>query len=99
LAYAKGFLTARLARGKAVKLVSRELRQKGVADSIIEEVCSEVSLEHQQEQVLELARRRAVRLAGLDPQVRYRRLSGYLLRRGFPSALVNAAVRAVERQG
>ncbi len=99
LSYAKGFLSARLAKGKAVKLVARELRQKGVTDSIIEEVCSAITMEDQQEQVMELAKRRAVRLAGLDREVRYRRLAGYLLRRGFPTSMVNSAVRAVERQG
>ncbi|CAB4547396.1 MAG: hypothetical protein F2536_03860 [Actinobacteria bacterium] len=97
--YAKGFLAARLAKGKAVKLVARELRQKGVADSIIEEVCSAVSAQEQQDLADELARRRIVRMAALAPDVRYRRLSGFLMRRGFPSAVVSAAVRAAEKQG
>lgn len=97
--YAKGFLAARLAKGKAVKLVARELRQKGVADPIIEEVCSAVSAQEQQDLADELARRRIVRMAALAPDVRYRRLSGFLMRRGFPSAVVSAAVRAAEKQG
>ena len=99
LSFAKGYLSSRLARGKAVRLISRELRQKGIADHIIESVCSEVSLEDQRQQVMELAKRRAERLAGLESEVRQRRLSGYLLRRGFPGALVSQAVRLVERQG
>ncbi|CAB4571135.1 unannotated protein [freshwater metagenome] len=97
--YAKGFLAARLAKGKAVKLVARELRQKGVADSIIEEVCSTVSAQEQQDLANELARRRIMRMTALAPDVRYRRLSGFLMRRGFPSAVVSAAVRAAEKQG
>ena len=99
LAYAKGYLSSRISRGKAVRLISRELRQKGIADHIIETVCSAVSLEDQRQQVMELAKRRAQRLAGLESEVRQRRLSGYLLRRGFPGALVSQAVRQVERQG
>ncbi len=97
--FAKNYLALRLSRGKAVKLIARELRQKGVEDPIIEEVCSAVTLEDQREQLFELAERRAIRLAGLEPAVRQRRLSGYLMRRGFPAALVHAAVRSVERQG
>jgi regulatory protein len=99
LAFAKGFLSSRLAKGKAVRLIGRELRSKGVPDSIIETVCSEITIEDQREQVMQLAKKRAVRLAGLDAEVRRRRLSGYLLRRGFPAALVSQAVRVVERQG
>ena len=97
--FAKNYLALRLSRGKAVKLIARELRQKGVEDPIIEEVCSAVTLEDQREQLFELAERRAIRLAGLEPAVRQRRLRGYLMRRGFPAALVHAAVRSVERQG
>jgi regulatory protein len=96
--YAKGFLAARLAKGKSVKLIARELRQKGVADSIIEDVCSSVSAQDQQDLADELARRRIMRMAALAPDVRYRRLSGFLMRRGFPSSVVSAAVRAAENQ-
>ena len=99
LAFAKSYLSSRLTRGKAVRLISRELRQKGIAEDVIESVCSEISIEDQRQQVIELARRRAERLAGLESEVRRRRLSGYLLRRGFPGALVSQAVRLVERQG
>ena len=99
LAFAKSYLASRLARGKAVRLISRELRQKGIAEDVIESVCSEISIEDQRQQVIELARRRAERLAGLESEVRRRSLSGYLLRRGFPGALVSQAVRLVERQG
>ena len=97
--FARGFLAARLAKGKAVKLIARELRQKGVADPIIEEVCASVSLEQQQELANSLAARRIIRMAQLAPDVRYRRLSGFLLRRGFSSAVVNSAVRWAEKQG
>jgi regulatory protein len=99
VSFAKSYLSVRLGKGKAVRLISRELRQKGIPEPIIESVCSVVSLEDQRQQIMELARRRAERLAGLESEVRQRRLSGYLLRRGFPGALVSQAVRLVERQG
>lgn len=98
-AYARGFLEARLAKGKAVKLIARELRQKGVADPIIEEVCGAISQEEQQELANQLASRRIQRMLALAPDVRYRRLSGFLMRRGFPSAVVTTAVRWAEKQG
>ncbi len=98
-AYARGFLAARLARGKAVKLIARELRQKSVANTIIEEVCGAVSQQEQQELANQLATRRIQRMLSLAPDVRYRRLSGFLMRRGFPSAVVTAAVRWAEKQG
>jgi SOS response regulatory protein OraA/RecX len=49
---------------------------------VIADVLDETDL-NEQEAALELARKRAPRLANLEPQVRKRRLSQYLARRGY----------------
>jgi regulatory protein len=46
------------------------------------------------ERALELARKRAARLSGLEPAIAFRRLYGLLLRRGFGSREAQDACRA-----
>ena len=45
------------------------------------------------ERALDLARKRAARLSGLEPATAYRRLYGLLLRRGFGSRVAQDACR------
>jgi regulatory protein len=68
------------------------LRQKGVADEVTE--VAMVAAGDESDRALALARRRAGRLAGLDPAGAYRRLYGLLLRRGFGPAVAREACRA-----
>ena len=97
--FAGAYLSSRLAAGKSVNAIRRELARKGVAASIIDFVCADVSLAEELERATALAKKRFQKLAGLEPAVARRRLQGYLARRGFASSVVISALREVERAG
>ena len=69
-------------RPRGARLLSQELRQKGVDREVIASVLEETEL-NEYDAALELARKRAQRLANLDERTRERRLSQYLARRGY----------------
>lgn len=94
--FARAFVSSRLALGgKSRSAIARELRQKGVSDLIIEDSLADMTREVEAELALDLASRRAQRLEGLDKQVRYRRLTGFLARRGFSQAVISATMRQI----
>jgi regulatory protein len=78
----------RLAGNRAIR---SSLLQKGVPRDIVDEAVQEAGEEA--ERALELARRRAHRLAGLTPDAAYRRLYGLLVRRGYGWAVASEACR------
>ena len=67
-----------------------ELRRKGVPDAVVEEAIEEVD---EAESAYRAARDRARQLSHLDYQVFYRRLSGFLQRRGFDYEVVKETVK------
>ena len=73
--------------------MSLELRKRGIASDAIDEVLSELDADDEYEQALELARERLRRSRGLDEQTAYRRIHGYLARRGYNTAMASRAVR------
>jgi len=68
----------------------QELYQKGVDESAIEEALAEYDEEEAAARAAETARRK---LRGLPPDVFRRRLTDYLLRRGFSYGVVRAVVQ------
>ncbi|MBO9370484.1 MAG: RecX family transcriptional regulator [Chloroflexi bacterium] len=68
----------------------QELYQKGVDESAIEEALAEYDEEEAATRAAETARRK---LRGLPPDVFRRRLTDYLLRRGFSYGVVRAVVQ------
>ena len=68
------------------------LRQSGVAGDVAEEAMAGMSDEG--ERALALARGRAVRMTGMDSKAAYRRLFGFLVRRGYGPALARDACQA-----
>lgn len=73
--------------------MSRELRKRGLEDSVIQEALGEPDRDEEFDRALDLARERASRLRGLDYETAQRRLYGYLARRGFGGDIVGRAVR------
>jgi len=89
--FAAAWTESRLSsRPRSRRLLHRELRGKGVDDEIASEATQAVDDEST---ATELARRRAHVLRGLDRGTAVRRLSDYLLRRGFDGDTVRRAVR------
>jgi len=84
-------------RPRGIYALWQELRQKGVAEDIIAEVLGEM-VPVERETVEELARRRAARLQDEDRAGFYRKLSAFLLRRGFAGEEVSAVVAQLWRE-
>jgi regulatory protein len=69
-------------RPRGRRLIASELRSKGVARDIVDQVVDEAEID-EFSAALNLARTRSGRLKGLEPVVRKRRLVGFLQRRGY----------------
>jgi regulatory protein len=85
-----------LARAKSGRLdgnrnVRSALAKAGVAPQLTDEVVADLGEEG--ERARELAERKAARMAGLAPEVAYRRLHGFLMRRGYGPDLARDAAR------
>ena len=85
-------------KGLSISAIRRELNQKGVAPHLIDEALVDITAETERIQAFELAARRIRQMAHLAPEVRQRRLAGYLGRKGYPSATVFAAIRNAEQE-
>lgn len=96
-AYAQQVVDAsRRTKGLARSMVKRKLADKGLDQEIINRVASEISDEDEMAVATEVAIKRLGQLAKLAPEVRNRRLIGFLQRRGFSSGVVFAAIREAE---
>jgi regulatory protein len=78
----------RLAGDREIRAV---LRQKGIAEDTAATAMAAAGDES--ERALDLARKRAARLGGLEPAAAFRRLHGLLLRRGFAPRVAQDACR------
>lgn len=76
------------------RLLEQELRHKGVAPEVVRDTLDEAELDDEAT-ALELARDRLRRNAGsdLEPDVRQRRLAGYLARRGYDYDVVKRVMK------
>lgn len=93
--FARDWLAAGDRRQKSRRALLAELSEKGVDRDVIEAAVAELDGDRDLAVARGLAERKARSLAGLDPQVRYRRLAGALARRGFPSSVVAQVTREV----
>lgn len=73
----------------------RELQTKGVDRDLIDDALSGVEVDDEHRAALDLARRRAASMAGLERDVAYRRLGGVLARRGFSSSVTVQVITEV----
>jgi regulatory protein len=95
--YAQQVIDAsRRTKGLARSMVKRKLADKGLDKQLIESVASEISDEDELAVATDLAIKRLGQLSKLAPEVRTRRLVGFLQRRGFASSIVFAAIREAE---
>lgn len=74
--------------------MERELRARGIESSTIELAIANIDGDDEYERALELARDRARRSRSLDYDTAYRRIHGYLARRGFGGEIASRAIRA-----
>ena len=99
-AFARAFVANRIAcGGKSRATIRRELRQRGVADDLAAEALEGLDREAEAELALNLARKRMNALASYDREVRYRRLQGFLARRGFDAEIIRRTLSEVMPSG
>ena len=97
-AFARAFVNSRIAiAGKSRSVISRELKQKGVSAEDALEALSIIDQELEDKTAYAIAKKRYQQLTSLAPEVRKRRLMGFLMRRGFSSALTSRILRDLEQ--
>ena len=95
-AYARAFAhDKRLTRGLSKSAIKRELSQAGVDQELILEAIEPIDSEAELELAIRLVEKRWSSVAKLDRDARYRRLSGYLGRRGFAGSIISSAIHSV----
>ena len=92
-AFARAVVESRMgARGESRRAVAAKLSQAGV-DREVAGVALDEAPEEEQARADRLAETRAGRVAGLDPATGFTRVSGFLMRRGYPPAVARQAAR------
>lgn len=96
-AFARAFVNSRIAvSGKSKSVIARELKQKGVSAQDAEQALSSIDAELEDQTAYNVAKKRYQQLSTLEPEVRRRRLMGFLMRRGFSSQLTARILRDLE---
>jgi regulatory protein len=94
--YAQAYMRTGIGvRRRGTRSLRAELRARGVAPDVIEAAAAQVDEGDERATALALASRRAAGLVRLAPDVRRRRLTGLLLRRGFGASVVSEVVAQV----
>ena len=88
-AFAAAYAEGRAARGVDARVIASELRDRGVAPELAGRATEAAAPpEAQAERCRQVATARLAQLDGLAPEVRLRRLAGYLERRGYPAEVI-----------
>ncbi len=96
-AFARAFVNSRIAvSGKSKSVIARELKQKGVSTQDAEQALSSIDAELEDQTAYNVAKKRYQQLSTQEPEVRRRRLMGFLMRRGFSSQLTARILRDLE---
>jgi regulatory protein len=91
-------------RGLAAREISRQLRDKGVAQELVDEAVLEIDPECERATAARLVERKLRSMSALAPEVQTRRLAGMLARKGYSPPVAFQVVRdvlgaAVDDQG
>lgn len=96
LTFARSWISNRQQlKPRSKRLITFELRQKGIDPKVIEQAFSSTAHNSDAEIVQELAMRKYAKLKAFSPEIAQRRLIGYLERKGFNSAQVINIVKGL----
>jgi len=99
LEYARMLVRARCASKKISRSsLKYELRQKGIAQNFIDEVLEDVTDEDEYTMASDLVAKKLRSMSRLEPDVRKRRLSGLLARKGYSSSIVVRVLREANEE-
>ncbi|MXW81559.1 MAG: regulatory protein RecX [Gemmatimonadetes bacterium] len=94
--FARRWVEARLPRAYGARRLAQDLRHKGVAAGVVEEVLAEYATAlDSRERTVALLSKQAWRYRGLEPDKAKRRMLGFLARRGCDAEMARAAVEQV----
>lgn len=94
LEFARMLVRARCASKKISRnSLKYELRQKGIDQNFIDEVLEDVTDEDEYTMASDLVAKKLRSMSSLEPDVRKRRLSGLLARKGYSSSVVMRVLR------
>jgi regulatory protein len=95
-AFARDLAASRVEQGVDAPRIVIELRDRGIDPELAARIAGESAPQDDRaERCRELAEARLAKLQGLRPEVQYRRLAAYLVRRGYPGDLVENVVSAL----
>lgn len=87
-------------RAKSDRVIKMELRQKGISEEILNKLFREnENRKSDSEKALDLGKKYMSRLKGQSYEEQYRKLGGYLMRRGFSWDTVRATIDACLERG
>jgi regulatory protein len=87
----------RSSRGLAKSALKRELASVGISQEHSEAALETIDSSDDLQLAIRLVEKRWYSVARLESDARYRRLGGFLARRGFPSGIISTAIKTVER--
>ena len=93
LAYAKALAAEWQAKGHAPARIRVDLQRREVSDEVIEQVVGDGYDDVNEAAAFEIALSRARRMEHHDREAAFRRIVGYLVRRGHPDATARKAAR------
>jgi regulatory protein len=92
-AFARAVVESRMgSRGESQRVVAMHLTRAGVSSDVATGALDD-ALEGDEERAQRLAETKAMRLGGLEPQVAFQRLYGFLARRGYSPDVARTAAR------
>jgi len=95
--FAKQWAASRVrSRGFGRRRIEQEMRTKGVTAKIIRETLAELFADSPEKDIARREAEKKLRTLGrFEPEVRKRRLAGFLERKGFSSGIIRAVLRSV----
>ena len=95
-AFATSFVQSRHHdRGLSARELSRQLRAKGIEESLVDEALAELDPDRERDTARQLVERKLRSMSRLEPQVQTRRLVGMLARKGYSPGMAFQLVREV----
>ncbi|MEX1177988.1 MAG: regulatory protein RecX [Nitriliruptor sp.] len=93
LAMATALVEERRAKGHAPTRLRKDLHARGFDRDTVDQVLAPVEAEDQEAAAFAVARDKADRLTGVEPDAAYRRTVGHVARRGYPEGLARKVAR------
>jgi regulatory protein len=92
-AFAVALVSEGRRKGHGPSRLRQTLARRGIPDAVVDAAVAEAEGEDQEAAAFAVARQRAERLRGVDAEAAYRRLVGFVARRGYPEALARKVAR------